>query len=286
MSGEKEDDEGAFETPSEVEYDLPDLNDDDYVGLSDIFVHAWNLGLLYQMCLNDNTPLFYKSGSLDGVDALEAAEETFREIDSTETISMGIRATLNEFEQEYDFENSESVSLKKSDSEHLKNALNGWNDQLKAALNEEIRIPIRGVSVVDVESLADSPQKMFPEEDVWQHLPSQAKQDLLEASRALGFNLPTSTVVMSLRAVEMQLHSWYTQETGRDVEDRTFGQILSELNDQFSEDEEHPIMSHLDYLKVKRNESAHPETTPSLQEAESTLIMARETLTKIDEKLD
>ena len=75
-------------------------------------------------------------------------------------------------------------------------------------------------------------------------------------------------------------------ETGNDIEDRTFGQVLTELGDSYSEGSRPSLLSHLDYLRDRRNQVAHPDESPDTQEAISTLIMVRETISNIQGILD
>ncbi|SDK94552.1 hypothetical protein [Natronorubrum texcoconense] len=160
-----------------------------------------------------------------------------------------------------------------------------WQRILTEELSEEVRITLQHRGAIDSERVMNDPATLFQDE-LWGALPEKSKSDLTESINALCFGLPTCSVLLSLRTVERHLQEWYRDETGRTIDDRTFGQTLSELDDQFEKDDRPLILSHLEYLKDRRNQVAHPELVPNEREAESTLIMVRETLFEIQSQLE
>jgi hypothetical protein len=179
----------------------------------------------------------------------------------------------------------QTIYLNDYEYDNLNKTSATWNNVIREELSSMNNIIVENRGLIDVKQAMNNPKEPFHDESVWDDLPPQTQSDLTEACQTLAFECPTSTVFLSLRAVEDRLHEWYKQETGRDIEDRTFGQVLSELDDQYSEDDRPPILSHLDFLKERRNQVAHPERSPDEQEAEDTLIMVRGTITNIQDQI-
>lgn len=139
---------------------------------------------------------------------------------------------------------------------------------------------------MNIEGLMENPSNLFDELDFEDDLPQQVQNDLKQSILSLSYSAPTGSVFLSLRAVENRLREWYEVETSNDIENRTFGQVIGELDDHFESSDRPPILTHLDYLKTRRNEVAHPEKTATIQEAENTLVNVRETISKIHEHIE
>lgn len=191
---------------------------------------------------------------------------------------------LEEYEEELNQEGG-VVYINEPDGSSLSDSVNLWIDLLEQELKNQKRVSIPSSGLFDAEQAMEHPESLFEKEVIWTSLPQQTQDDLKEACRALAFACTTSAVIMALRAVEEQLRAWYKEETGRQIEKRTFGQVLSELDDTFNSNNRPAILSHLDYLKEMRNEVNHPEHSPTRQEAESTLYMVRATITKIQNRI-
>jgi len=228
-----------------------------------------------------------ESDGLYILETLERVESLLMETDLNTVVLNDIRNHRQELERSYpvDAEDREEITLDDDDGDSLEEAAERWSRMLNDEISKEKRVSISNEGLFDSERAMENTQELFSNEDVWNELPNQTKNDLQEACRALAFDCLTSAVIMTLRAVEEQLQAWYKKETGRNIEERTFGQVLSELDDSFSGDRP-PILSHLDYLKERRNQVAHPERSPDKQEAESTIVMVRETITSIHKKVN
>ena len=178
------------------------------------------------------------------------------------------------------------TTLNSQHRNELRSAVESWTQILRMELSDQIRIPVSSEGLIDIEKSLNDPSMLFRNDSVWTSLPHQTQLDLAESCQTLAVECPTASVFLSLRSVEERLQEWYSTETDRSIEDRTFGQVLSELDDTYDEDSRPPILSHLDYLKDRRNQVAHPEMSPTIQEAESTLVMVRETITNIHQILN
>lgn len=215
----------------------------------------------------------------------EKDEEAHDESATVESEKVDSQDTTSEDEEDGEDEENEEEStlihISDEDGSRLSNAIDSWEQILKEELGSEIRMPISSSGMIDMEKGLKDPSALFRDSDVWESIPPQTKDDLSEACRTAAMGSSTASVFLSLRSVEERLREWYSVETGRDIEDRTFGQVLGELDDSYDESDRPSLLSHLDYLKDRRNQVAHAEESPGTQEAESTLIMVRETISNI-----
>jgi HEPN domain-containing protein len=178
------------------------------------------------------------------------------------------------------------VFLTEEDTDDLEEATVTWGNLLKNHLKDQTRIPVSEVGLFNSKKAMESPEMLFDNKKIWKELPDDVTRDLSEACRSLAAGCPTSAVFLSLRALEQRLHAWYVEETDNEIEDRTFGQVLGEIDDQYDDDSRPRVLDHLDYLVDRRNEVAHAEETPDQQEAENTLMLTRTTISNISGKLD
>jgi hypothetical protein len=138
----------------------------------------------------------------------------------------------------------------------------------------------------DLEELLSSPKSFF-HDDVWEWLDDAPKNDFQEAIRALAFGSPTACVMLCLRAVEYCLRLWYEDDTEREIENRTWGQVIGELEDVYEDVEDRPaVLSNLDYLRDRRNAVSHPEEHSSQREAERMLLRTEGTITELKNQMN
>lgn len=177
------------------------------------------------------------------------------------------------------------VYLTEEDTDDLFDATKTWDNLLRNQLKDQTRIPVSEVGLFNSKKAMESPEMLFDDKKIWEDLPEDVTRDLSESCRSLAAGCPTSAVFLSLRALEQRLHAWYIEETDNEIEDRTFGQVLGEIDDQYDDDSRPRVLDHLDYLVDRRNEVAHAEETPDQQEAENTLMLTRTTISNINERL-
>jgi len=92
-----------------------------------------------------------------------------------------------------------------------------------------------------------------------------------QACRAILVNLPTAAGFYLLRICERSLRELYKKETGKDVEKRTWGAILDELEKHYKNKDKPPVLHIIEYLKNIRNSIAHPDKYLTQREAENLL---------------
>lgn len=194
----------------------------------------------------------------------------------------------------------ESDTAEESIHEDLGDRLNQlgetWGQLLVETLVDERRIKIPSSGFLDLEQLMQHPGHMFGE-NVWESMDETPKQDIAEACRALPMGCTTASVMVSLRAVEHYLRKWYEHEAGEELERGTWGSVLDYLMNRYvaEEDANGPILqqlssvpsvlSHLYYLKEKRDQVNHPDESPTDYEAIITLFMVTGTISEVCEVL-
>jgi len=229
-----------------------------------------------------------EEGSDHILEALEELTVILKKSNLESTVLSDIENTKNGMIESHIPDNGkigEEIYLNDREYDDLMKTSATWSNVLSEELSSIDNIVIENSGLIDIKQARDNPKELFRDKSIWENLPPQTQSDLTEACQTLAFECPTSTVFLSLRAVEDRLYEWYKNKTARDIQDRTFGQVLSELDDQYSDDDRPPILSHLDFLKERRNQVAHPERSPDEQEAEDTLIMVRGTITNIQNQI-
>lgn len=166
-----------------------------------------------------------------------------------------------------------------------------WSHLLHEELEREQRIPVADTGLLDVDSLLHSPEELFTP-TVWDWLDDRPRNDIKEACKTILTGCPTSSVMISLRAVEHCLREWYEEEEDERL-DAAWGQVLDQLMEKYTTEDKRndtvltqlsdlpPVLSNLYYLKEKRNEVSHPEDSPRPEEARRTLMIVASTITEI-----
>ena len=96
--------------------------------------------------------------------------------------------------------------------------------------------------------------------------------DLNEACYCLVVGSATATEHIALRAAENLLRRWYKHKTGNTLRRGTWGTILRKLAQEYPEDARPAEIALLGYLKLRRDEVAHPDRMSNLADAEVTLM--------------
>jgi hypothetical protein len=154
--------------------------------------------------------------------------------------------------------------------------------QFKTALTAEIgTFPAYFVSQkgsFDTLTLLDEPWRLFPT-DLWVKVP-EARFDVVEAGKALCYELATACGVHTFRAVESVLRRYYAEVTGGRAQPkvRNIAVYLNAMRQAKCGDEK--VLGVLDHLsKLHRNPLAHPDAALTLDEAIATLGMAHSAIT-------
>lgn len=241
----------------------------------------------------------YKLGDIDQGGILGALE-------STQSILVETRTAVNVAEQIHEFRShlyhqyeGDSPNTRISDDlgDELHQKATTWFELLKEKIAKETRINIPSSGILDIELLMHQPSSMF-EPEIWESMDETPKRDFTEACRSLSLQCNTASVMVALRAVEHYLRKWYSQEIGEEIERRSWGGVLDELIDEYvaEADQRGPVvqqlssvpsvLSHILYLKDKRNTVNHPEESPTNYEAVITLFMVAGTIAEVSEEID
>ncbi|SDM50227.1 hypothetical protein SAMN04487949_1877 [Halogranum gelatinilyticum] len=212
------------------------------------------------------------------------------------TIETPVTGQIVEFrtklEAKYD---SPEDTISDEDRNELGQNAGTWQHLLRRELSHEQRIPVSSSGLLDPNRLLNSPEELF-DTYVWSWLDERPQNDLREACKTIVVDCSTSSVMLSLRAVEHCLRQWYEHQN-EDLEAGAWGQVLDQLMQEYAEEEKKndtvltqlsdlpPVLSNLYYLKEKRNEVSHPERSPSAQEARRTLMIVAATITDIHTEL-
>lgn len=272
---------------SESEADTDGNRDEQYLAPNGIYLLGTEVAYLkraafhqYTVKARDESDGNYIVGTLEKINRIL----TLSKLDLT--IQRDIEGMAMYLDEKYEKSDDGNIpNISEEDAKDLEESVNLWDRILSDEFGEVDRIPLNGASLLDIPGLLKSPEELFGDERVWEDLPERPKEDLVQSMLSLGVRAPTGSIFLSLRAVEDRLREWYESETGRDIESRTFGQVIGELDDHYDEQDRPKILSHLQYLKEQRNEVAHPDKSPELREAESTLVNVRETIMNIEQQL-
>jgi hypothetical protein len=154
--------------------------------------------------------------------------------------------------------------------------------QFKTALTAEIgTFPAYFVSQkgsFDTLTLLDEPWRLFPA-DLWMKVP-EARFDVVEAGKALCYELATACGVHVFRAVECVLRRYYTEVTNGKAPPkvRNIAVYINAMRQAKCGDEK--VLGVLAQLsKLHRNPLAHPDAALTLDEAISIVGMAHSAIT-------
>ena len=97
--------------------------------------------------------------------------------------------------------------------------------------------------------------------------------DLTEATSCILVGSATAAEHITLRAAESILRRWYYYKTDTKLEYKAWGAVLDKLSKEYQDEAKRPQeIAYLGYLKLRRDEVAHPDRISTLTEAESTLL--------------
>lgn len=243
---------------------------------------AFNLGISSQYIrLEADAPIGGEESYL--FSALKQTRELMANIDlDMEHIEREITNKMEGIEKNYELPTDEELSDR--DQARLKKEAESWIKLMRQSLKDEKLIRVVNKGFFDARKAMESPEKLF-EQEIWENLPNRTRKDISEASQALAVGCTTSTVFLSLRAVEDRLRALYEHQAGESVEKEGWFHILDKLESEFDKDRP-PVLSNLDYLRNKRNEIAHPDYTPDWNEAASILHRISSIISEIHTHMD
>lgn len=150
-------------------------------------------------------------------DGLLSALTTVQNILVSTNLDTPVRGQVAKFRDTI-LKNYESTdTLENSDRSKLEQNAITWQHLLREDLGREQRIPVDNTGLLDVNRLIESPEDLL-DKSVWNWLDDQPKSDLREACKTLVISCGTSSVILSLRAVEHYLRKWYEREKGEKLD--------------------------------------------------------------------
>lgn len=234
---------------------------------------AANLGMnLGWINVVSNTQKSYKDPLTSTLKELSNLSEKFKE---ENIIKRDVEGFVEEFEEKYD----DGEIISGSDMEQIQGRYTLWANEVARMLDRETRIAVHDYGLFDVKEAMNNPELLFKPE-VWNWLPEFCRKDIEESCRSLAAKCPTASVMLSLRAVEERLRFWYKTETGKEIDNPYWGNVIGELESHYEENRP-PVLSNLDYLREKRNEVNHPDKSPTFHEAVTTLYVMSGTIREI-----
>jgi hypothetical protein len=204
-------------------------------------------------------------------------------LDASEHLVEDTREFVEHLVEEYDVGEPPT----ESDAQRAAEFSSRWAEAFSVMESEHSIVHTQDSGFFDVDRAMENPAEFF-EPDVWDWLKEESKQDLREAIRTLAVDCPTASVMVSLRAVERQLREWHNERSSEEVDLGPWGHVLGELADLYDDHEkERPeVLTDLSYLKDRRNEVNHMETSPSSREAEINLRRVQATIENIYREID
>lgn len=220
---------------------------------------------------------------------LEDIESTLRGRDFDSSITAQVTTARDRIREQED-------TVEPDLCDRINQQANIWERVVLEELKREKVVPVDDSGIFDVNSLVNDPSSLF-DEPIWDKLDEMPKGDLVESSRDLAIGSSTSSVIMSLRAVEYCLREWYMKEKGEEL-NIAWGAVLDQLMDEYTDESKKnssllhqmsdlpPVLSNLYYLKEKRNEVNHPDESPDIHEAQRTLMIVVSTISEIYEEIE
>ncbi|WP_435179218.1 hypothetical protein [Halorussus sp. AFM4] len=225
------------------------------------------------------------------LNSLGEIENRLRATSTAVTIADQITVFRDELISEYEGSSTQTQIDDELGNELTRHA-RSWFELIYEKIENERRIPIPNSWLLDFELLMERPDQLFATE-VWNAMDEAPRRDIIEACRALPMNCPTSTVMVSLRAVEHYLQKLYESETDEELDRGTWGRVLDELMEMYVDENDSngtilqqlssvpSILSNLYYLKEKRDEVIHLDESPTAYEAAITLFMVVGTINEV-----
>jgi len=141
-----------------------------------------------------------------------------------------------------------------------------WQDRIERELSNIRVVRLFDGTALNPEKLINGAKSFFSEE-IWNLMKGIEKADLDDGCRCISLQAWTPASMITMRAVESVLRSYYQKITGNDPEGKTWGGILGELQNTKSTDK--TLIGYLDYLREIRNKLQHPDARFDQFEAEA-----------------
>ena len=196
---------------------------------------AYNIGkkLQYIRLMTDRVPV-YGDGDMIAK-ALAVLLSTLERHDYSKETQDELRVFIDEIENNYGDKENDAM-LSKKDSDELKYVVELWHDRIWNELtNTPVFVALRNGNL-NYQKLFEGAMKFFLAE-IWDKLEDIEKDDLDESTRCLLTQSWTAAGVMSVRALESGIRTFYSKNYSNYHDKMSFGQILGELKKSTQNDQ-------------------------------------------------
>lgn len=215
------------------------------------------------------SPLFLLKNLLEEVPIHEA---TFKEVERSLEIATHL---LNNNKERKNLQNEgkkeEAAVLKKKmdkEDQDFRNDLTKripiWEDRINNELRKIKVVELSTDTILNPEKLS-SGAKSFFEDQIWNQFSNLEKEDIEDGCRCISLQAWTPAGMITMRAIESALRSYYQKTTNNSPEGKMWGPMLDELLNNTSPNKK--LIGYFDYLKDIRNSLQHPDARLSKFEA-------------------
>ncbi len=141
-----------------------------------------------------------------------------------------------------------------------------WQDRIERELSNIRVVRLFDGTAFNPEKLSKGAKSFF-NENIWNLMKDIEKEDLDDGCRCISLQAWTPASMITMRAVESVLRSYYQKITKNDSKGKLWGVILDELKSANLTDK--TIIGYLDYLREIRNKLQHPDARFDQFEAEA-----------------
>lgn len=166
--------------------------------------------------------------------------------------------------------------IETEDAESLNEAIIGWYRLLEKEFIERNVEEIYKEGFVNWKYLYNV-EKAF--ESNWHRLPDICKSDLTDASKCILLNIPTPAAMVTLRAIEKIIRTYYEYKTNNEPGKKSLATLIDELSQR--NDINKSLIGFLDYIREQRNAAQHPEKIFTPREAERTFTTSVDIIEEI-----
>jgi len=141
-----------------------------------------------------------------------------------------------------------------------------WQDRIERELSDIRVVKLFDDTTINPEKLSMGAKSFF-DEKIWNLMKDIEKEDLDDGCRCISLQAWTPASMITMRAVESVLRTYYQNITKKDSKGKVWGTILDELKSANLTDK--IIIGYLDYLREIRNKLQHPDARFGQFEAEA-----------------
>lgn len=194
---------------------------------------------------------------------------------------------IDEFEEYYTNENN-PIQITEYHAKELSNLIERIRGVFLKELEGKHFLEISPSGLLNYSSLLqDGLSALFTTEGLEEKLSDIIRNDLNEAVRALAYDIPTASAMISLRAVEGAIRELYKALKGQECR-MAWKDALNEVERELKarELESKSLEGYLDHFRNVRNEAEHPDRVFTRKEAEHILVHSAYAIEEIYKIID